>query len=617
VKQPTSSTQDKPVLDEESFQQILGAAFVLQQHNDRLSTNEPKADPAQALSEIVETQKLIQTQQLDLPAAMKLIAERVQKITQASGAAIGVVEGDQLTYQAGTGNAASDSGLRVPLDACLSAECLRKGQILQCSDVKQDSRLRAELCRERGVQSLIAAPVYHEGRVAGVLELRSAAPNSFQEHDVRTSQLMAALVTEAMVRAAELEWKQTLAAERATMLQALERIKPELERLAAAPAARVEPAPVSLAVPATVSAEPAPAPPPADQSQAQSSTDICRGCGRQFGEEESYCGICGTPRLTEKSISGDIQSKWASLWHMQQAAEKSKSEKSGEKLPPSRDEFEDTSAADSEPLPAALKEIVARFTAEEEKQGRDNESADEELASSEQAMIHSSHPLSPELKEIIARFPADTEPTDEASADAAQIEADWQTGNGTQAATQEVQLRIVPAEVSASQGAAQKSPWTSAARALEWLESVKAQQRPSGIWLAKQWDTRRANIYLVISAVLLLVVLFGWESRPAENGASASSGSTSSAASARRRKNPPKPNLTLFEQLLVSLGLAEPPPTPVYLGNPNTLVWVDVHTALYYCPGAELYGKTAGGKVTTQVDAQRDQFEPAFRKACD
>jgi hypothetical protein len=45
-------------------------------------------------------------------------------------------------------------------------------------------------------------------------------------------------------------------------------------------------------------------------------------------------------------------------------------------------------------------------------------------------------------------------------------------------------------------------------------------------------------------------------------------------------------------------------------------VWIDPHTALYYCPGSELYGKTAKGKFASQQDAQLDQFEPASRRAC-
>ena len=84
-----------------------------------------------------------------------------------------------------------------------------------------------------------------------------------------------------------------------------------------------------------------------------------------------------------------------------------------------------------------------------------------------------------------------------------------------------------------------------------------------------------------------------------------------------RSKHPAQPSLTLFEKLLVSLGLAETPPAPTYLGNPNAPVWVDLHTALYYCSGSDLYGKTAGGKFTTQRDAQLDQFEPAARKTCE
>jgi hypothetical protein len=82
-------------------------------------------------------------------------------------------------------------------------------------------------------------------------------------------------------------------------------------------------------------------------------------------------------------------------------------------------------------------------------------------------------------------------------------------------------------------------------------------------------------------------------------------------------KNPPQASLTLFDKLLLTLGLAETPQAPVYMGNPNAQVWVDLHTALYYCSDSDLYGKTPGGNFTTQRDAQMDQFEPAARENCD
>jgi hypothetical protein len=80
---------------------------------------------------------------------------------------------------------------------------------------------------------------------------------------------------------------------------------------------------------------------------------------------------------------------------------------------------------------------------------------------------------------------------------------------------------------------------------------------------------------------------------------------------------PADADLSVFDKLLINLGLAEAPEAPEYKGNPNTQVWIDTHTALYYCPGSELYGKTPKGKFASQHDAQLDQFEPASRKACD
>jgi DNA-binding NarL/FixJ family response regulator len=70
------------------------------------------------------------------------------------------------------------------------------------------------------------------------------------------------------------------------------------------------------------------------------------------------------------------------------------------------------------------------------------------------------------------------------------------------------------------------------------------------------------------------------------------------------------------ENLLVSLGLKSPPP-PLENGNPNAKVWIDVHTALYYCRGADAFGKTSRGRIASQRDAQLDHFKPAAGKPCD
>ena len=133
---------------------------------------------------------------------------------------------------------------------------------------------------------------------------------------------------------------------------------------------------------------------------------------------------------------------------------------------------------------------------------------------------------------------------------------------------------------------------------------------PSG-WLASGNGVGPTFI-LCWRLVILLIVISGWGMRP---GTTAVAGNHSPTGNGQQQA-PPQPSLTLFEKFLVSVGLAEAPPAPSYLGNPDTQVWVDVHTALYHCPGSDLYGKTADGRFTSQRDAQQDQFEPANRKVC-
>src|ERR1700674_5791355 len=525
------SAQEKPALDEATFQQLLEAAHVIQDLKAFEVANLPRPDPADALAKIVETQELLRSQPSDLRIAARVIAERLQEITHATGVAIAVVRENQLEYSAATGDAASLAGSRLPIDSSLSA----------------DGQLSTEFVREVGDKSSMALPLHHEGKLAGLLEIRFADADSIQEPEIRSCQLMAGLMTEAIARATDREWRQTLAAERAAMLEALERIKPQLERLAvesvenlAKPAGHVVESAESVVEPAAEAAESRATIPISDSGAKSSRNTICPQCGYQFGEQELFCGRCGTARPAGTLPSGDLQSKWASLWHLRQAAENKHHEETGK---------------DSEETETGSYELTPE--------------------------------LSPELKKVIAQF------SDKAGELEAAPESDSGVVIGDAMAEDTAPVSVVAGEPPKS-----PSPWTSATKTQEWLDSLNPKS-VGGIWLAKH----RADIYVGAAAVLLLIVLSGWVMRPAEHPV--------------QSKNPPQPSLTLFDKLLLNLGLAETPPAPVYLGNPNAQVWVDLHTALYYCSDSDLYGKTPGGKFTTQRDAQLDQFEPAARKNCD
>jgi ribosomal protein L40E len=105
----------------------------------------------------------------------------------------------------------------------------------------------------------------------------------------------------------------------------------------------------------------------------------------------------------------------------------------------------------------------------------------------------------------------------------------------------------------------------------------------------------RANLYLGAAVILAVVALLWPAVRPPRRAA-----------------------LSPMERLLVAVGVAEAP-TPVvhFKGDPSVSVWVDPHTALYYCPGEEQYGKTSDGRLSTQHDAQIDRFQPARRSVCE
>jgi len=449
------------------------------------------------------------------------------------------VRENRLEYCAATGDAASLTGSSLPMDSSLSA----------------DGRLSTEFSREHAGKPSMALPLYHEGNLAGLLEIRFADAGSIQEPEMRSCQLMAGLMTEAIARAADKDWRQKLAAERAAMLEALERIKPQLERLAVEPEKNVAARAHEVFEPAESGVEPveigeADLSIPVSTSSAKSGREtVCSQCGYQFGEQELFCGRCGSARPSATSSSGDLQSKWASMWRPQQQAENTQH--------------------------AAY----------------ETESSETELGSptmDEGRLAHElSLNLSPELKKVIDQFPEESgEP---------EVAEEGDIGPVIDAETTEDAAPVSEAiEVSPKS----LSPWASATETHAWLKSLHPKS-PFGIWLAKH----RADVYVGAAVVLLLMVLSGWVMRPAENRA--------------QSKNPPQPNLTLFEKLLVSLGLAETPPTPVYLGNPNAKVWVDPRHALYYCSGSDQYGKTPEGKFTTQREAQMDQFEPAARKNCD
>ncbi len=576
--------KNKPVLDEQAFERLLEAAYVLQEHNRKrreLEKNlesqseqlreqelahqaarqrsQPKSeershgDYTLTLAEIVEAQHQIQMRHLELDKAMAVVAERVARITGASGAGIGILEGSTVRYRAGSGSPALPVGSEVPLAEAICQANVRTGQVIRTEDIDTEFLFDPEPCRQRGILSLVAVPIYHDGNIVGALELYFDRLQGYAEQDIHTCQLMAGLVTEAIGRDSESTLKKSMAAERSTMLAAIERLQPNLTALAEDRSAAV--------ASATVGASVAPA-----------AKSPCWKCGNNLVAEEQFCGKCGAPRAGE-SEPADMQSKLASAWHIQQASHPASTV---------------TPRNGTSPVRGTMPSKVTH------KQGREPE-PDQNQALPEPFSL-------PELEESTPwsepSFPAQAN-RDAMAASAASESLDDDDSEAASTALVKPQSEDVV--------------WSSAAKARDFLESLSGTSKPGA--LARFWRSRRGDFYLAVALILVAAVIrWGiWSN----HSVGATGRGAAISASANHKSPAPDADLSLFDKLLISLGLAEAPESPEQKGNPDIQVWVDLQTALYYCPGSDLYGKTPKGKLTSQRDAQLDQFEPAFRKVCD
>lgn len=288
----------------------------------------------------------------------------------------------------------------------------------------------------------------------------------------------------------------------------------------------------------------------------------CRKCGHALVGEELFCGHCGSPRSNDYE-EPNLQSKTALMWQMREAKQK----------PEDVDRTDGVLfGAQSQATPAYSDEIEG-----------------------ENFLPDSNEPPSIEQPGTQAFANAEThDATLENSADVNFESADPPTQVETTA--------LVKPEYTVA--------WGSAATARDVLEKLAGPNQRGA--LAYFWRARRGDIYLAIAVILVAgVIRWGiWSDHSVR-----ATGNTTAVSG--HRKASPEADLSLFDRILIKVGVAEAPEPAEYKGNPDTQVWVDLQTALYYCPGADLYGKTPKGKFSSQRDARLDQFEPAYRKACD
>lgn len=109
---------------------------------------------------------------------LDLLTESARKMTDASGSALALLVGDKMVCCARAGEPAPPVGALVDISHGLSGECVRTGRIVSCEDMGNDPRVDPEIGRALGLGAFMAAPIFSDFKVIGLLEVFS--PHTFR-----------------------------------------------------------------------------------------------------------------------------------------------------------------------------------------------------------------------------------------------------------------------------------------------------------------------------------------------------------------------------------------------------------------------------------------------------
>ena len=299
-----SGARQNPILDENSFQQVLAAAYILQEHNDALRARNARHDPARIASEIASTRSQILADGQDFASAAVLIADCLRSLTSADGASICLVNDGYLSCAACSGTAARVPGGSIASNSLVATELLRNGHTFQSSNARSDIRLEPALSLAAEIGSLVTVPIQRNNEVAGLVELRWNKADVSEEWDKHVCELAVGLINEALDREtgvvnaamSSLPTEQGAPAANSSA-ESLTPITPKLEELLP-----------DFSFPSSSF--------PVSQLDFGTGAVNCRVCGHAVPTKDEFCGNCGM--LTAPSDDG-LQSKWASMWFMQQA----------------------------------------------------------------------------------------------------------------------------------------------------------------------------------------------------------------------------------------------------------------------------------------------------------
>jgi PAS domain S-box-containing protein len=153
-------------------------------------------DLAARLSAVVALQQDVLGAASDAQKVMAIVVTRIADLTGGDGAAVALVDGEDLAIGAIDGVVPYTKDERAPIAGSLAADALMSGDIIRRDDLRIDS---AGTQRPIQIAAAMTAPLLRGGLVVGVVETFATTAHSFDDLAAYTLQLLAGMTSGALL----------------------------------------------------------------------------------------------------------------------------------------------------------------------------------------------------------------------------------------------------------------------------------------------------------------------------------------------------------------------------------------------------------------------------------
>jgi GAF domain-containing protein len=160
-----------------------------------LASDEPAFEPAVAVAESEEMA------QRELYLSLQLLANRAQRLTQASAATIAVGEGEQSVCRVSAGPMAAAVGTELRAYPTLIQKSIETQQIVCCNDVGTLAHPNGTLYSALGIKSMMVMPLIRDQQPVAMFELLADRTQAFHDPDGAVLERLSEMVLIALARA--------------------------------------------------------------------------------------------------------------------------------------------------------------------------------------------------------------------------------------------------------------------------------------------------------------------------------------------------------------------------------------------------------------------------------